>query len=155
LHGDNFIDIVKRGDIVVHRKLIRFVDNGVVLDNDDAQPTPIDAVICATGIQFIIINNTCFFRVYIFFLYTSFSGYKQGVDFIDTNVVDLRIARPHNTVPLYLGMFVPEKRYESLCFVNFVQSASFLCADLQVKLSVVVVVFAQAHSFCRQDCFSM
>jgi len=108
LHGPNFIECVEKGKIKIHRNLSEIKANSVIFEENE-KPIEIDVIISATG-------------------------YKSGIDFLDTNVVDLRVDRSDNKVPLYLGMFVPQKRFQSLCFINFVQSASFLCADLQTRL---------------------
>ena len=101
-------DEVARGQIVVRRSIDSFTEDGICFDGSEAAER-IDVVIYATG-------------------------FKQAADFVPPDIVDLRSERESNAVPLYLGMFVPRRELRSLAFINYVQSASFLCADLQTRL---------------------
>jgi len=64
------------------------------------------------------------------------TGYRQAMDFLDPTIVDLRYSRRGNDVPLYKSMFpiAAVNRTGSLALVNFLQSATPLCADLQTRL---------------------
>jgi hypothetical protein len=100
------------GQVTVKRGINRFTADGVYFKdkdgNDEATSTKVDAVIFATG-------------------------YRQQAGFIDPQVVDLRWEREGNDVPLWKGC-VAVTPYQGLGFVNFVQSLTFLCAELQSRL---------------------
>ena len=58
--------------------------------------------------------------------------YRQQAGFIDPKVVDMRFEREGDDVPLYRGCR-PVSKYHGLGFVNFVQSLTFPCAELQSR----------------------
>jgi len=84
---------------------------GIWLNDKDGnpmdEPTKVDAVIFATG-------------------------YRQQAGFVDPTVVDMRFEREGNDVPLYKGC-LPISQYKGLGFVNFVQSLTFPCAEIQCR----------------------
>lgn len=107
-------DELEKGKIIVKNQIQKFTSQGVLFDND-TEETSIDFVIFATG-------------------------YKQCISFIDPEIVDMRFERKGNDVPLYKYMFpIHQNQYSSLCFINFIQSATFLCSDLQTRLFVRVL----------------
>jgi dimethylaniline monooxygenase (N-oxide forming) len=75
--------------------------------NPNPEPTAVDAVIFATG-------------------------YRQQAGFVDPKVVDLRFEREGNDVPLFKGC-LPTSKYRGLGFINFIQSGTFPCAELQAR----------------------
>ena len=95
------------------------------------EPTPVDAVVYATG-------------------------YRQQAGFVDPKVVDMRWERDGNDVPLFKGWCVvlfdwptpvgaslaypemvaislPISQYKGLGFVNFIQGFTFPCGELQSR----------------------
>ena len=60
------------------------------------------------------------------------TGYRQQVPFVDPKVVDMRYERQGNDVPLYKGC-LPISEYKGLGFVNFIQTATFMAAELQSR----------------------
>jgi len=101
-------DELEKGTISVKKHIREFSETGVFFE-DDSEPTEVDFVIFATG-------------------------YKQGVSFVDPEIVDMRYERQGNDVPLYKYIFpIHENDYSSLGFINFLQSATFMCAELQTR----------------------
>lgn len=68
------------------------------------------------------------------------TGYRQAVNFVDPSIVDMRYERKGNDVMLFKYIFpVPSVEYEgkgihTLGFINYVQSATFMCAEVQARL---------------------
>jgi hypothetical protein len=107
-------DELEAGRITVRKGIQRFTSDGIVFDSEES-PTPVDVVVFATG-------------------------YRQGVSFIDPEIVDMRYEREGNDVPLYKYIFpIHQNNYSSLGFVNFVQSATFMCAELQCRYFLQVL----------------
>jgi dimethylaniline monooxygenase (N-oxide forming) len=107
---------IKSGRIVVKRSIHHFTERGIVFEDENGVPeeneTLVDSVVLATG-------------------------FKQSA-VVDPRVVDLRAERVDNHVDLHLCIFPFEERFSSLGFCNFVQSASFMCADMQMRLFFAV-----------------
>lgn len=68
------------------------------------------------------------------------TGYRQAVSFLDRSVADLHFTRGDNDVFLYKYMFPMKKEHESLSVLCFLQSLSFLTAELQSRLFVEVLL---------------
>eukprot|EP01125_Pyxidicula_operculata_P012607 TRINITY_DN4144_c0_g3_i1.p1 TRINITY_DN4144_c0_g3~~TRINITY_DN4144_c0_g3_i1.p1 ORF type:complete len:683 (+),score=143.53 TRINITY_DN4144_c0_g3_i1:46-2094(+) len=98
---------LETGKVIVKKGIQRFTSDGVLFDGD-SEPTKVDIVVLATG-------------------------YRQAVNFVDTKVINLRFDRPGNDVLMYKSM-LPITEYNGLAFINFVQSATFMCAELQSRL---------------------
>jgi len=105
-------DQLEKGAITVRNGIERFTENGVIFSNDNGKETEVDFIIFATG-------------------------YKQACEFLDPNVVDMRFEREGNDVPLYKFVF-PIGEYNTIGFINFVQSITFQCAELQSRLFLSV-----------------
>ena len=99
--------------IACRRGIERFTPDGVVFAGDGGKETPLDCVIMATG-------------------------FKQHCQFVDPQVVDLRWQRRGNDVPLYQGIFPISEHGNRIAFINFIQSITFLAADLQSRLACAV-----------------
>lgn len=103
---------LEKNRIKVKRGIKLFTKRGVVFEGEDVE-TQVDCVIMATG-------------------------YKQHCQFVDPKVVDLRWQRKGNDVPLWLGMFPISEHGNRIAFINFIQSITFLAADLQPRLATQV-----------------
>ncbi|MCR9066906.1 MAG: hypothetical protein NXI00_23245, partial [Cytophagales bacterium] len=101
-------DELEKGNIVVKKGISKFTSDGVVFTGE-TEATEVDFVIFATG-------------------------FKQAASFVDPDIVDFRYDRVGNDVPLYKYIFpMHENQYSSLGFINFLQSATFMCAELQTR----------------------
>eukprot|EP01065_Artemidia_motanka_P053441 TRINITY_DN9910_c0_g2_i1.p1 TRINITY_DN9910_c0_g2~~TRINITY_DN9910_c0_g2_i1.p1 ORF type:complete len:757 (+),score=124.91 TRINITY_DN9910_c0_g2_i1:206-2272(+) len=100
-------DQLEKGWIVAKRGIRSFTENGAYL-GDDVEETALDAVVFATG-------------------------YRHVADFIDPKVLDLRFDRPGNDVPLFKGCLAISE-YTGLGMINFVQSNTFMCAEMQGRV---------------------
>jgi dimethylaniline monooxygenase (N-oxide forming) len=114
LHADDGRTVhseLENGNITgVKHGIERFTETGVVFTDDPGVVVPVDCVIMATG-------------------------FKQHCQFMDPAIVDLRWERNGNDVPLYQGVFPIHPSGRRVAFVNFIQSITFLAADLQVRLA--------------------
>lgn len=66
--------------------------------------------------------------------------YRQAVPFLDSSVADLDFSRHNNDVFLYKYMFPMKKEHESLGVLCFLQSLSFITAELQSRLFTQVLL---------------
>jgi dimethylaniline monooxygenase (N-oxide forming) / hypotaurine monooxygenase len=107
--GNSLHEHVERGAIVVRHGIERFTERGTVCFTDGDE-LPIDFVVFATG-------------------------FKQCSELVEPSIVDLRFERAGNDVLLYKHIWTTAKRrHQSLGYINFLQSASFLCAEVQCRV---------------------
>eukprot|EP00004_Rigifila_ramosa_P011077 TRINITY_DN2336_c0_g1_i1.p1 TRINITY_DN2336_c0_g1~~TRINITY_DN2336_c0_g1_i1.p1 ORF type:complete len:544 (+),score=78.36 TRINITY_DN2336_c0_g1_i1:48-1634(+) len=102
---------IESGRIIAKRGIVNLTKKGIVLvdENGKSEEVECDAIVWCTG-------------------------YKQAVSFLDPSVVDMRYERSGNEVPLYMYMFPMNLgNCHSFAFINFVQSATFLCSELQSR----------------------
>lgn len=106
--------LLEEGLITVRRGIERFTPKGVIFVGS-REEIPADTIIFATG-------------------------YRQAVPFLDQSVANLEFSRHDNDVFLYKYMFPMKKEHESLSVLCFLQSLSFLTAELQARLFVQVLL---------------
>ena len=112
-------DQLEDGEMSVKKGIVKFTEDGILFKDKDGnvekEATKVDACIFATG-------------------------YRQQAGFVDKNIVDMRFERKGNDVPLWKGT-IPVTKYHGLSFINFVQSATFQCAEIQGRLAAAVLLY--------------
>jgi len=107
-------DSIRAGKITGKRGLARLTEDSVIFT--DGEEVKVDVIIYATG-------------------------FKQAIEFLDPEIVDMRYSREGGEVAdkLYHYVFPMKPACASLGFIAFCQSITFMCAEVQSRLHAGVV----------------